>query len=755
MLTLPALALERRTATQRGDQRRLDPPQGRRARRAARLRVDGEEVGSRALRRARRRHAGRLDGLQPRQRRPGAGLGRGGLRRVVHRAALADRAGAGRRAGRRADGRTTARASAVDVSVDGRPAGELGAGRGASARASCARRPTWRRCRARRSTAGCARSSAAWRRRARASRASTVRTARGERAPVRPAAAGTPRAVLLELRVENLLLIERAELRLAPGPQRAHGRDRGGQDRARPRARPAARAAARAPGIVRPGAAEAYVEGVFDLPAACAASSASGCRPTPRSSCSRGACRPRGARGRTQRALGVGRRPARGRRRAARLLRPARAPQADAGLARSSSCSTASAAPEQPRSARGLRGGARAGARARGGAGGAARARGRARARARPARVRAAPRSRRPSPSEAEEAELRGARATGCATSRRCARRRWARREAVGADERRRAATGLLAAARRGARRASRASTRRSTRWPSAARALAIEADDLAGELRRYGEGLEAEPGRARGGRGAPGGARPPEAQARRHDRGGARARASAAARGATSSRGAEVALEEAQARARRRRAPSATLAARAAHGARATAAPRLAAAVRERLAELAMEGATFEIALERRASPGPTGADAVEFLHRRRTPACPPAPLREIASGGELSRVMLALLGVANDGAGRDARLRRGRRRHRRPHRPRGRRAAARARRGPPGRLHHPPAADRLAGRAPLLDRQGHVGASRRARRSASSPTDEVVGELVRMLGADADDVAARRHAKELLAAA
>jgi DNA repair protein RecN (Recombination protein N) len=30
-----------------------------------------------------------------------------------------------------------------------------------------------------------------------------------------------------------------------------------------------------------------------------------------------------------------------------------------------------------------------------------------------------------------------------------------------------------------------------------------------------------------------------------------------------------------------------------------------------------------------------------------------------------------------------------------------------------------------------------------------------EVVGELVRMLGADADDVAARRHARELLRAA
>ena len=42
-------------------------------------------------------------------------------------------------------------------------------------------------------------------------------------------------------------------------------------------------------GIVRPGAAEAYVEGVFELPDGCARSWASGCRTTPRSSCSRGA----------------------------------------------------------------------------------------------------------------------------------------------------------------------------------------------------------------------------------------------------------------------------------------------------------------------------------------------------------------------------------------------------------------------------------------------------------------------------------
>ncbi|MGC2373198.1 MAG: DNA repair protein RecN [Solirubrobacteraceae bacterium] len=83
----------------------------------------------------------------------------------------------------------------------------------------------------------------------------------------------------------------------------------------------------------------------------------------------------------------------------------------------------------------------------------------------------------------------------------------------------------------------------------------------------------------------------------------------------------------------------------------RQSAATRLAERVREELAALAMGEATFEIMLtptEAKAS----GGDAVEFAIAP-NPGVAGAPLREIASGGELSRVMLALTSASNDGAG------------------------------------------------------------------------------------------------------
>jgi DNA repair protein RecN (Recombination protein N) len=87
--------------------------------------------------------------------------------------------------------------------------------------------------------------------------------------------------------------------------------------------------------------------------------------------------------------------------------------------------------------------------------------------------------------------------------------------------------------------------------------------------------------------------------------------------------------------------------------------APRFARAVGERLAELAMGDAAFEVRLEPRADGcGPRGSDSVE-LRLAPNAGVPAGPLRELASGGELSRVMLAVLSVAHTaGAAADSPL-------------------------------------------------------------------------------------------------
>jgi DNA repair protein RecN (Recombination protein N) len=84
--------------------------------------------------------------------------------------------------------------------------------------------------------------------------------------------------------------------------------------------------------------------------------------------------------------------------------------------------------------------------------------------------------------------------------------------------------------------------------------------------------------------------------------------------------------------------------------GARAAAAEPFAAAVREVLAGLAMGGGEFRAELSERAA-GPSGADEVAFLIRPNE-GMALAPVAETASGGELSRVALALRVVAQAGA-------------------------------------------------------------------------------------------------------
>ncbi len=283
-------------------------------------------------------------------------------------------------------------------------------------------------------------------------------------------------------------------------------------------------------------------------------------------------------------------------------------------------------------------------------------------------------------------------------------------------------------------------------RW----RGLVYEAGDLSAELRGYAEGLDAEPGALEAAE-----ERLAAMDRLKRKHGGSieavLEHAETCRRRHAELANAEVALEQAAARLSEATLARERLAAEL-HGARAQAAPKLAAAVASALADLAMEGAQFEVTLTAR-DAGPAGADAVEFLLAPNS-GVPAAPIRESASGGELSRVMLALLGVANDGSaatlvfdevdagigGQTARA-----------------VGARLRELAGGRqvlcITHLPQI------ASLADRHFSIAKDARAEPALTTVTQladrEVVGEIVRMLGADADDAAARRHARELLKAA
>ena len=283
--------------------------------------------------------------------------------------------------------------------------------------------------------------------------------------------------------------------------------------------------------------------------------------------------------------------------------------------------------------------------------------------------------------------------------------------------------------------------------------ALIYEVDDVAGELRAYAEGLDAEPGRLDA----------VEERLAVLDRlerkhGGTIAAVLAHAGACRARReelvGAEVAIEAATARLAAARSQLAA-GCSALRKARAAASPKLSAAVRRRLDELAMKGAAFDVALTER-EPGATGSDVVEFLIAP-NPGVPAGPLRETASGGELSRIMLALMGVAAEGAGGagtlvfdevDAGI------GGQTARAVGDQLRALAAERQVICITHLPQVASLAAR--------HFSISKDATRTPAQTTvtelrdDEVVSELVRMLGADGDaDQAARRHAEELLRAA
>jgi len=185
---------------------------------------------------------------------------------------------------------------------------------------------------------------------------------------------------------------------------------------------------------------------------------------------------------------------------------------------------------------------------------------------------------------------------------------------------------------------------------------------------------------------------------------------------------------------------------------ARRDAAPGLSDDVSSRLGTLGMGDAVFAVHTEP-AEPGPRGIDAVRF-EIAPNPGVPAAPLRDVASGGELSRTMLALLGAAN--ATSDATL-----------------VFDEVDAGIGGHTARAVGEQlrELAGTRQLvcithLPQVASFAARhfRIAKDTGAEPTRatvtrlsdaEVVGELVRMLGAPAEDVAARRHAKELRKAA
>jgi DNA repair protein RecN (Recombination protein N) len=214
----------------------------------------------------------------------------------------------------------------------------------------------------------------------------------------------------------------------------------------------------------------------------------------------------------------------------------------------------------------------------------------------------------------------------------------------------------------------------------------------------------------------------------------------------------AEVALEQARERLDAAYAERERLAAKVSK-ARAKAAPKLAERVLEELSALAMEDASFEVRLEPRDEIGPSGAERVELMLAP-NPGVPAAPLRESASGGELSRVMLALMTVAGTGASRtlvfdevDAGVG-------------GQTARAvgeRLRALAEGRqvlcITHLPQIAALAGGHYRIEKS--AGGELAVARVEALDGDAVVTELVRMLGAEASDAGARRHAEELLAAA
>jgi DNA repair protein RecN (Recombination protein N) len=187
----------------------------------------------------------------------------------------------------------------------------------------------------------------------------------------------------------------------------------------------------------------------------------------------------------------------------------------------------------------------------------------------------------------------------------------------------------------------------------------------------------------------------------------------------------------------------------------RAAAAGPLRERVAEELERLAMPGATLEVALE--AHPDGFGASGCESVELRvaTNPGIEPAPLRDAASGGELSRVMLALSGLGGRGAGAgtlvfdeiDAGV------GGQTARVVGERLRALAADRQVLCITHLPQVASLAATHFRIEKD--VGGERATARVERLDGEGVVEEIRRMLGGESSDEAATRHARQLLAAA
>ena len=280
---------------------------------------------------------------------------------------------------------------------------------------------------------------------------------------------------------------------------------------------------------------------------------------------------------------------------------------------------------------------------------------------------------------------------------------------------------------------------------------LAIELGEVSAELRSYVERLESDPGRLAA----------IEERLEAVDRlerkhGGSvesvlahaeRCRSEIARLAGAEERGAEVeaALEEAGSRRRR-------LAEKLAAGRREASGP-LERAVAEELERLAMPGARLEVELVPHPQKvGASGSETIE-LRLAPNPGLDPAPLREAASGGELSRVMLALCRLGG-GAGAatlvfdeiDAGV------GGTTARTVGERLRALGEDRQVICITHLPQVASLAGVHFTLEKD--TSGERATAEVRRLEGEGVVEEIRRMLGGERSDEAATRHARELLAA-